>query len=269
MSRGFYAAASAMVTEMDRFSVMANNLANLNTHGYKRQQAIQHDFRRGFIERIHNQQVLLAHGENGPEQVHLPSGEVPIGQLGTGTLIQNSWSDFSDGSLEETGAPLDLALQGSGFFVVQDDKGQDYYTRQGGFQLNADGTLVNADGQQVQGLNGSLDLSGAQKIQIDAHGNVYADGQYQDSLKLVEFEHPQLLLNRGDNLYARLPEQQEILTTSSELKQGYLERSNVEVASEMVTMIAALRSYQISQKALQSEDDMTGKLINEIGRPSA
>lgn len=269
MSRGFYAAASAMMADMERFNVMSNNLANVNTHGYKRQQTIHHDFRQGFIERINNRQNHLQSNESGPDTMAFSeASDVRIGELGTGTLVQNSWTDFSNGALENTGSDFDVALQGDGFFVVRGADGNDYYTRHGGFQLDAKGYLVNANGLTVQSQGGSIQIGQAKNVQIDSEGKIYADGTLYDQIKQVRFEEPQLLMNQGNNLFARLPQQNE-LASGNVVKQGYLERSNVNVASEMVTMISALRSYQISQKALQSEDEMTGKLINEVGRPSA
>ena len=120
MSRGFYAAASAMMSDMTRFDVIANNLANVNTTGYKRSQSVHHDFREGFIQRIHNEQALAGVSESGkfaPRAVPLPPA--PVGVLGTGTMVQSTWNDFQHGSLEKTEGPFDVALQSEEFFVVQ------------------------------------------------------------------------------------------------------------------------------------------------------
>lgn len=266
MSRGFYAAVSAMQTHSEQLDVIANNLANVNTHGFKRSQHIQHDFRRGFLARADATRLLLERNNQGLLQADFQEARTRgIGELGTGTLNTRSWSDFKDGALEKTEAPLDLALQGEGFFVLQTPEGEQY-TRHGAFQLNEQGQLVTADGMAVQGQQGDILLETGSSVTIDAQGIIYQNGQQVDQLQLVKFENPQLLVNVGNNRLSRLPEQEVLADESSQVHQHFLERSNVDVATEMVGMISALRAYQFAQKALQSEDELTGKLSNEISR---
>jgi len=267
MNRGFYSASAAMMNQMQHFDTTANNLANVNTHGFKRHAAIHHDFQRGLLKRINaaQSQVKIEDNGNTSEQA-VQRFPKDLGVLGSGTVLQATWKDFSDGALETTEAPLDVALTGKGLFSVKDADGKTLYTRHGGFQLDNEGYLVTGKGYQVQGQNGALQIGQSQKVDIDSAGQIYVDGQYLDTLAIVEFEQPQLLTNMGERFYQAPVDQEPLLATQTQVQQRTLERSNVDVASEMVNMISVLRSYQIAQKALQSEDNMTGRLINDIGK---
>lgn len=279
MSRGFYAAASAMMSDMSRFDVIANNLANVNTTGFKRSQTVHHDFRQGFIQRIHHERALAGVSESGdfaPRYVPLPPAGV--GELGTGTLVQNTWNDFHHGALEKTEGPMDVAFQSEGFFVLENTgpnaTTQPYlYSRDGALQRNADGELVNSRGLRLMGQQtgqnpdqqGPIYISDRAPVTIDEQGGVWQNNARIATLKVVDFDNPQLLLNRGNQLFESIPGQVPF-DSIPVLKQGFLERSNVDVAGEMVNMITAMRAYQISQKALQSEDEMTDKAVNTVGR---
>lgn len=270
MNRGFYSAVSAMSADIERFNVMANNLANVSTHGYKKHQTLHHDFESKMIQRVR--------ASNSAEQVLRPSARVQstlppphsasIGTLGSGTLVQSTWTSYADGALEQTERNLDLALQGEGFFVIEQPNNQVAYTRDGAFSLNIDGELVTSSGFRVLSDTGPIRLAGAQKITINSEGEVFADGQRVEKLLLANFEEPAKLMNAGQNLYRALPEMPELYAEKIRVYQGYLERSNVNVADEMVKMVSALRAYQASSKALTTQDDLTGRLINEVGRPS-
>lgn len=270
MSRGFYAAASAMMSDMTRFDVIANNLANVNTTGFKRSQSVHHDFREGFIQRIHNERALAGVTESGefaPRSVPLPPAS--IGQLGTGTMVQSTWSDFQHGALEKTEGPFDMALQSEGFFVFQNPDQSAaqplLYSRDGAFQPNANGELVNARGLKIMGQQGPIRVLDQVPLTVDQEGGLWQNGVRIETLRVTAFDNPQLLQNRGNQLFEALPGQASV-DIAPLIKQGFLERSNVDVAGEMVNMISAMRAYQISQKALQSEDEMTDKAVNTVGR---
>lgn len=266
MSRGFYAATDAMMSEMERFDTVANNLANINTHGFKRRQTIHHDFEHGFLERIQTSKMQLRTDAQGNQVKDLVQ-DLPakIGVLGTGTYVSSSWTHYDEGALEETQNPLDLALKGDGFFTIQGPNGSERYTRDGHFQLNADGHLVTGQGNLVLGESGPIEIEPGARLTIESDGRVMSGNQEIDRLKLTNFKMPQMLSNEGGNSYSQSPGMETIEPTAT-VAQGFLEQSNVDVAGEMVQMISALRSYQIAQKALQSEDDMSSKLINQVGR---
>lgn len=268
MSRGLYTAASAMIADAERFDAISNNLANINTHGFKRQQTVHHDFEVGLLRRMQASQMGVRSRNDGlSEALYRPDGDQIIGQLGTGSLVQETWTDFADGSLEQTEAPLDLALQGDGFYVLSSEAGETFLTRNGAFTQDSEGFLRNPGGMYLLDQNGSpLQVpAGSSRLIISQSGEVFADGVSLGALQRVRYAEPQLLLHRGGQLFQALP-QQAALPSDASVHQGYLERANVDVASEMVQMISAMRAYQISQKALQTEDDMTGRLINEVGR---
>lgn len=270
MSRGLYTAAAAMIADAERFEAISNNLANVNTHGFKRQQTVHHDFEQGLLRRMQASQMGVRSRSDGlAESFYRPAADRTIGQLGTGTLVQETWTDFADGGLEQTEAPLDLALQGDGFYVLSSEAGETFLTRNGAFSQDAEGVLRNPAGLYLLDQNGSpLQVpAGTSRLVVGQNGEVFADGVSLGSLQRVRYAEPQLLLHRGGQLFQALP-QQAALPSAATVHQGYLERANVDVASEMVQMISAMRAYQISQKALQTEDDMTGRLINEVGRAS-
>lgn len=260
-SRGLYAAASAMMMDLLRMDTVANNLANINTHGYKRQQTLHHDFRLGLMERLKTIQPVFGSQEDTVEFREAPP--VAIGNLGTGTIVAGSYVNFASGALEETGNPLDLALQGTGFLTVETPNGL-MYTRNGALSRNGQGELVTAEGFRVLGENGPILLPEAQ-ISINEAGEIYVDHQYLERLRIVDFAEPWSLIRRGSSFFAAPSNAVEQLPKVRVL-QGALERANVDTAQEMVQMITALRAYQMSQKALQSEDEMTGRLI-EWGKP--
>lgn len=259
MNRGFYAAASAMMNEVMRHDTVANNLANINTAGFKQQKTIHQDFGTQFLKRIDAKQQLAT---QNPQLEH----PMPIGTLGTGSQVYETFTSYAQGSLQETQNPLDVALKGEGFFAVSTPAGI-RYTRDGHFNINENRELVTAEGYFVLNRqNQKITLQEGQ-LQIDSQGRLRQQGQLQDQLKIVDFEDKAPLLNTGQNLLAA-PQNALELPARAEVSQGFLEMSNVNLASEMINMITALRAYQVSQKALQTEDDMTGKVINEVGRTS-
>lgn len=264
-SRGLYTAASAMMMDMVRMDTLSNNLANLNTTGYKRMQTLHHDFQRGLIDRMKNSQSYLNQRSGQEEVAFRASQDVTLGQLGTGTVVSGIYSDFSNGSLEDTGNSFDLALQGDGFFTVETPSGL-MYTRNGAFTRNGEGELVTSEGFRVLGQNGPIVLPEQAGVSITEQGDVYAGSEHLDSLQITNFEEPWSLIRRGSSFFAA-PNDAPQIAPEAKVFQGKLEHTNVNTAGEMVQMITALRSYQMSQKALQSEDELTGRLI-ELGRPA-
>jgi flagellar basal-body rod protein FlgG len=179
-------------------------------------------------------------------------------------VVSGIYTDFSSGSVEDTGNAFDLALQGDGFFTVETPSGL-MYTRNGAFTRNGEGELVTSEGFRVLGQNGPIVLP-EQGVTITEQGEIYAGQENLDSLQITDFEEPWSLIRRGSSFFAAPSDAPQ---TAAEVKvlQGKLEHTNVNTAGEMVQMITALRSYQMSQKALQSEDELTGRLL-ELGRPA-
>jgi flagellar basal-body rod protein FlgG len=240
-----------MIALEERHSIVANNLANASTTGFKRQNAIQEGFYQVFLGAAGTPQIL--NGERGP---------------GGGLKTIETFADFSTGPLQNTGNPLNLALMGPGFFAVTTPAG-DRFTRDGAFTIDADGQLATSDGFKVQGAGGGgIDVSGGD-VRIDGEGMVWVDGIQTGQLGITEFADPQTLLRQGDNLYAANPEAlgQSAPATETTVAAGALEASNVQVAVEMAQMILGLRAYTANQKVISSVDETVGRLINDVGSP--
>lgn len=243
---GLYRVEAGMSTKMVRMEILANNLANIDTVGFKRDKA--------FSEELNEASAKAAAD-------------------GSGTLEIRQVIDFSEGSLQQTGNQLDAAIQGSGFFVVNTPAGQ-RYTRNGNFQMTLDGTIVTSEGYPVEGENGALRLPDVQKlgnasVQISGTGEVTVDKQSVGTLKIVDFADYQALVKDQGSLFMAKSDALPVegLGKQSVIRQGYLEESNVEGIEEMVSMIELSRNFEAEQKALQSQDTSLGQAI-EVARVS-
>lgn len=236
MNSGMYAALSGNLSAQRRLEVISNNLANAATAGFKGDQ-------------IQFRSVLAA--VKNPTQGPVFSNE----QYST---------DFSQGVLQKSDNALDLALSGDGFFVVQTPQGP-AYTRQGNFQRAASGTLVTSEGYEVQGKNGPITLKNG-RIDISAGGEVTVNGAAAGTLSLVDFPKPYALNKAGGGLFIPADPQVPPLPSNAEVKQGYLEGSNVSVIVEMARMIEASRYFESCARAVRSYDEVAAKAANDLGR---
>jgi len=236
MIKGIYTSATAMRQGILRQELTAGNLANVNTTGFKR-------------DRLFAEEMISAEGEKtDPLQ-----------------LRSSRWTDFASGALNPTAAPFDLALQGEGFFVVSDGQNE-LYTRNGHFQRNAEGQLVDTLGRTVQGDGGSIAIPQG-RVEVSAGGIVSVDGVVVDRLRVVKFDNPQTLHKAAGSAFAKAPTTTPASPLDSPIvRQGYLETSNVDAVSEMVEMIATARNYEINAKMLTTQDDTLRHTVNEIGR---
>ena len=260
MVRGLYAAWTGMVNEQRRLDVISNNMANSNTTGYKKQNVTSQSFDDEFAVRIN---------DNNRDT----TSKYPIGYMNLGVKIGETYLDFSQGSLRETGNTYDLALSGDGFFTIQTTNKQGEtttkYTRDGSFTVNTEGYLVTKDGDYVLDTNGErIQIPGAQTAQnvaFDQNGNITVDGQQIATLGLASFANPQALLIYGENMYDATPAAG-LQASNAAVHQGYLEMSNTNVIEEMVDMITITRAYEAGQKMIQTVDNTLNKAVNEIGK---
>jgi len=260
MVRGLYTAWTGMVNEQKRLDVISNNMANADTIGYKKQGVTSQSFDDELTIRIHD------NNENSRTRV-------PIGNMNLGVKIGETYHDFSQGSLRETGNTYDLALSGDGFFTIQTTNKQGVtstkYTRDGSFTVTTDGYLVTRDGDYVLDTNGNrIQIPGAQtanNVAFDANGNVLVDGQQVATLGIAGFANPQALLLYGENMYEATAAAG-LQAGTAAVNQGYLEMSNTNVIEEMVDMITITRAYEAGQKMIQTVDNTLDKSVNEIGR---
>jgi flagellar basal-body rod protein FlgF len=261
MISGLYTAASGLVAQTQQQDVIANNLANVNTTGYKKDTALYVPFPTVFLNRINDEKVPVPGG--------MADAMVPIGYMGRGVELRVDGIQphtTEEGSYVETTNNLDLALKGNGMFVVMTPDGQ-RYTRNGNFTLDADGVLVTQQGYPVLGQAGQIELNST-NIHIDENGNVFDDKTEIDTLRVAMFTKEDNLRKQGDNLFFKLdglPLPEDDRADTVQVKQGYLETSNVNVVREMVEMITAYRAYEASAKAIQSQDQTLSKAVNDVG----
>lgn len=259
MVRGLYKATQGMLYESMRLDVISNNLANANTHGYKKGRiGINSSF-----ETFYDTQVkLLLASEAGEEIYPLNPSE---NAYEPPTLMYTHYNvDYAEGEMRHTENPFDTAIQGSGFFCVQTPNGV-RYTRDGGFTLNANGDLVTQAGYEVLGRTGAINIQGG-KFEIDEAGGVFVDKVQVDTLRIADFAKPYQLTKIGDNLLEPSDTNvQEIFAADAKIMQGYIEESNVEIVKEMVQMIESLRNYESYQKTIQAIDESVQQ-VNDAGR---
>lgn len=277
MLRGLYTAASGMITEQARTDTIANNLANVNTSGYKRDVAVNEEFSAMLLRRINDDnaqddgKMPNLQNVDAARNYFVPGidGSAPtVGELGRGSRIAEIAVDREQGALENTGNNLDLAITGDGYFLINTSQGI-RYTRDGNFYRSAAGQLVTANNQAVLGINGRpINIPpDAVEINIGADGTVDANGQNVGRIQLASFADRRALLKEGNNLYRPQNGAQPQQATGS-IQQGFLERSNVNVAKEMVELITNYRTYEADSKALTTQDSLLDKAVNDVGRVS-
>ena len=226
MDAGLYNAASGMSAEMIRQDAIANDLANASTPGYKADRVSQQSFG----------QILLRNTMSGAQ----------IGSMGAGVVVGEAVTDTSPQAIEETGDPMDFAIEGEGWFSVQGPAGQSF-TRNGRFSLDAQGNLTTAQGYPVAGRNGP--------VRADADGKVDpAD------IQVVLVQNP---TKAGDGLYTG---GQGGAGEPGRVRSGALEGSGADPTRSMVDMIASMRAFEAGQRAITTLDETLGKAANDVGR---
>jgi len=240
MLRGLYSAASGMLATISGQEVITNNLANVNTPGFKRDIPVYESFS-NILGRKINQDT---------SQIRM----------------QNTVIDLRQGKLTFTDNVFDFALEGEGFFVLSTPQGI-AYTRAGSFSLDEEGQLVNSDGYALLGEAGPIVIPDEKitRLEFSGRGEVIIDGKVIDQIRVDEVTDPYLLGKEGKNLFRSFAPTASISATAVRIKQGYLETSNVEIIPEMVNLIDNLRTYEANQKMIQLQDDILKKLCNELG----
>ncbi len=350
MIRGLYVVASSAISENKRMDVIANNIANVNTTGYKKDTLLTESFPEILISKLgpnpfdkdllggrgplsvdsaSNNDIYTASTKNGFFQVKTPlgvsnnknikftvneegylttpkgdyilgqdgpiyagSGQIEIDQLGRisaggsevgrlkvinpmnvignfsyGVHVDEVYTSFEQGQLSPTGNPLDLAIQGNGFFTVETPQGT-RFTRSGEFTMSPDGYLVTKEGHRVLGDNGPIRLE-AKNLTINEKGEISAGENYIDKLQMIDFRDYKKLSKEGDGLYKMRVEADldaNVAAFTGQINQGFIEGSNVNSVKQMVEMITILRSYEASQRIIRTHDEMLGKSVSEIGR---
>lgn len=257
MIRSLWISKTGLDAQQTQMDVIANNLANVSTNGFKRTRAVFEDLL---------YQNIRQPGAQSSQQTQLPSGL----QLGTGVRSVATERNFSQGNLQETGNSKDVAIQGEGFFQVLLPDGATAYTRDGSFQVDSQGQLVTASGFAIQpaitipadatsitvGRDGTVSITQAGDATVTEIG----------ALQLATFINPAGLMAKGENLYVETSASGNANTNtpgtngSGTLAQGFVETSNVNVVEELVNMIQTQRAYEINSKSITTSDQMLQKL---------
>jgi len=232
MDAAMYKALSGAIAQSRRLDVAAQDLANINTSGYKGQ-------RLAFSEVLANR---------------LPNSE----RLGGLVAVGRQKTSLAQGEIHTTGNPLNLAIEGEGFFVVRTARGE-RYTRNGSFTLKSDGTVISANGDPIMGESGPIQITG-RKMEVAADGSVQSDEGEVGKLKIVRLKDPSQAVKEGANLFSTTPSNVEI-APDVKIMQGGLEQSNVSPIDGMVGLITIQRQFEAYQRAMGLMDSATEKMI--------
>jgi flagellar basal-body rod protein FlgF len=240
MIKGIYTSGSGMIPRVLKQEIFANNMANASTVGYKKDGV--------FLQELKQAQSGI---------ITDLDWEIP--------MVDDVYIDFSQGQLSKTERPLDVAIQGDGFFVVQTPDGT-RYTRSGEFTLTPDGKLVDRNGNDVLSDSGPISIAG-DEVTISQEGMISVDGSEVARLRVVDFPKP-YNLDKTDSGYF-LPADETVQSREAEefeVQQGYVEESNVNIVEQMVDMLVSFRAYEAGQKAIHAQDETLDKAVNDLGR---
>lgn len=256
MLRGMYSSISSMITLQSRQSVITNNLANINTNGYKEESLIAKSFDEMYLSNRDNH-------INGTPHIQ------ELGSLSFGVRIDDTITNHSQGVFRHTENNTDFALDGKGFFQVQDPNGQNYYTRDGSFKVNSQGDLVTNAGYNVMGINqntGNLEPINVgtrnEKILVSANNNISINGVNTYSFSIVDFNDYNQLDKVGNNVYQG---ENPVQTNNFYIKQGYVEGSNVNPINVTAQLMETVKEFEANQKVIQTMDSTLAKIASEIG----
>ena len=266
MLRGFYTAASGMISQQRQQEALSNNIANANTPGYKADQTALRAFPEMLLQATGTKKVPVKSG------FQLPINH-RIGTLNTGVYMQETMPNFAQGDVRETGIATDLALingelpdeTGSLFFTVQNDAGEARYTRNGNFTVDGQGFLVTNEGNYVLDQAGNQIQTDGMEFTVTDDGVLQTAGQ-TTTLGIAYIANANELSKEGNGLFigeaaAGLP-----AGVTFSVQQGSLEDSNVDTMQTMTEMMEAYRMFETNQRVLKAYDESMGKAVNEVGR---
>jgi flagellar basal-body rod protein FlgG len=222
-----------------------NNITNADTTGYKKEYFISTPFEEVLVNRIND------------------AAPGAVGDMTFGGQPDQLYINFETGSLETTNNTTDLAVTGDAMFVLETPAGE-RYTKNGAFVLNSEGYLTDTEGNYLLGTEGRIYV-GSENFAVDAEGTVTVDGVAQNQIRLASFEDMNTLRKQGSNLFNSDAAPIDA-TGEVEIKQGFLETSNVDIAREMVDMLTVYRTYETNQRILTMIDETVGMAVNSIAR---
>ncbi len=244
--RAIYTAKNGLISQQERIDTIGNNLANVNTTGFK---STRIDFQDCLYQTI--------------GRVIQPQDDMNM-QMGHGTIVGASTMYFTQGKLLQSGLNTDIAIEGDGFFAVQTPSGQVQYTRDSHFSVDVDGSLVANDGSYLLDTEGNRITGLDSNFVCETNGNIVLDGQVVATVGIFDCQNQMALTPSGGNRYVESENSgaMELQTQGYDLRQGVYESSNVDLATEMSNLVRAQRALSLSSRALTTADEMESQAIN-------
>ncbi|TFE04096.1 flagellar hook-basal body protein [Jeotgalibacillus salarius] len=277
MFRGFYTVATGMLAQQRKTEMLTNNMSNVNTPGFKADQASMRAFPEMLLSSLGESKVPTQNGMSSNRMTQ-------VGGLNTGVYMQEAVPLFTQGDLRETGLTTDLAIlqgdlpineetgiPGALFFALENEDGTDRYTRNGNFALDADGFLTTPGGQYVLDDNGERIELENDRFEVTDGGQIIQNGENVARIGVAYSDDPRALVKEGNELYRApegtvYPSAYDVADAGFTMTQGSLERSNVDSARTMTDLMTSYRSFEANQKVLQAYDRSMEKAVNEVGR---
>ena len=248
MIRGLYTAASGMITDQVEQDNLSNDIANINTPGYKKSNVAVKSF----------EQLVV---ENKDKYAGNNNFKNELGKMEFGVGVDGVSTDYSQGIIDDTGRNLDFAVSGKGYFTVVDGSGNTYYTRNGRFSIDNNGYLVTDEGYKVLGSNKIPIKVSDPDFKIDGEGNINSvNGKVKFCIS--KFNDESSLVKEGTS-YFKSNESSE--TSTGTIKQGAIEKSNLDIIDAVTKLISIQREYESNQRVIQEMDETLGKTVNEVG----
>lgn len=258
MLRGYYTAASGIITQEKKLNTYANNIANASTVGYKKDNMVSGVFGEHLAVRMNAYQNMPHH---------------PIGQGVYMQIINEKYTDYEQGAFEQTDRPMDLCIAGEGYFVLGKEDGSEYLTRDGQFSLDAEGYLELPGYGRVLGENGEIYI-GVSNFGVDTEGNIYVtpfdaevgdEPELADKLLIVRPTDYETFDKSTDKLFFA-EEYEQVTMAEAKIYQGRLERSNVNIAEEMTRVISSQRALQTCSQIVKMYDELSEKINTQVSR---
>lgn len=245
---GFHTLTSGMLTQQRKIDISSNNISNINTSGYKKEQAVTTNFGNLLIHKM--------------EQSGIHQTATPIGNVSLIKTIGENNTIHSQGTIEETGLLTDFAIMGSGFFKINENENT-LYTRNGSFNIDENGFLVLQGAGRVQGQNGDIYI-GTDKFDLSLDGNIIVDGNTVDKIEIYDFLDYKDLRKFGEGKYSS--DVNPYIYENAEVRNKTIERSNVDLTKEITDMMSSQRALQTASQALKIIDMVQEKAVSEIGK---
>jgi len=251
LNRGFYTDIAGLNTQLNRLEITSNNLANVTTNGFKRRTTVVSPFHEMMLVNLNSKRSSSAR---------------EIGIIHQGSRVTEVATDFSEGVYAKTGNMGDLAVvDEEGFFTLQDEDGNRYYTRNGKFFVGPDGYIYHGTGLQLLGEAGPVQVPG-EEFSVSDTGVISAGGKEIARLLITRFDAPSLLEKAGNSLYSAPEGVETIPVETPQVRQEYIERSNVDATKEIITAMEILRAYEVGHKIAQAHDRLVELAVREVGK---